>query len=159
MRKFIMGLLGMCLASMLIVASQTSASASTYKQTHDDRESAFMEVGYGRQSDGAGFTIYYITIWCDPDHWGALAFGWEDIALDGHGLSIRNLDTNNIRWSRDDSDSNVHLDSGGQYECKRTWSVNQTFPDANSMAIYYSFTGQRKLQPDYDDSMRIVINN
>lgn len=150
----------LALAFGLSLMVPAAAQASTYRQDCTPEGSSCMEVGFQRDGDGAGFTIYYITIWCKPFFYGiGPLLGWEDVALDGHILSIRNLDTNVIRWSRNDGDSNVHLDSGGTDQCKRTWSVNEHYGSANSMAIYYDYTEQLNNQPDNERARRIVINN
>jgi hypothetical protein len=112
-----------------------------------------MEVDYSRDAGTTGFTIYDIQIWCDPYAYGVSPFGWDDIAVDGHGMTISNLI--NVKWSLTDAQSN--LSSSGN--CSRVIGVNEHWGNPTTMKINWWFTEQLNNQHDFDDSIAITITN
>lgn len=149
----------MALACGLVVAAQSSASATTTHCDDSPDGSTTFCMQYDQDPGPDGFYVYWVRATCKPFYFGiGPAFGWEDIALDGHVLQIINLATQTVKWGVGDTNANVHLDSGGTNQCTRTWWVQEHWASMNTLYADYVFDEQKNNQPDKENVLIDLID-
>jgi hypothetical protein len=153
-------LLAICMS--LTFASPASASQT---QCRDSSDTAVLLCAvFSKDAGGTGFTLDKLIGSCKPYIFGTEPVaGWDDIAIDGHGIQVWKWDSgvgNQVqKVNITDSNSNVHLDSGGDHACIRTWQIDQHWPDMNTMLIRWDFTEQKNHASDVSDVIQMSFTN
>lgn len=153
MKRFAVWAVGLFMASaVLVIGSQTVAQANVNSDCVD-QQAVCLDVLFTKDSLHEGINVDAVNLWCDANHW---ATGWDNPAVDGHGLTITNVDTGNVLFRLDDAHSNVTVSNGS---CARIVDVNLDRPHAHHFRVYWFFTEQINLWKDYDYAISIDIYN
>lgn len=162
MKKFMMWLAPLMLAGTIVFAVQSSASATQTQCSESQDTSTKLCAVFSKDAGNTGFTLDRLIGSCKPFWFGTEPIaGWDDIAIDGHGLQVWRWDSGAQvqKVNITDANSNVHLDSGGDHVCTRTWQIDQHWPDMNTMLIRWDFTEQKNHSPDVLDVIQMSFTN
>lgn len=159
LKRIALGLLGICMVAIFVVAARIPANAASTNCVKSDDTAITYCINFSKDAGPDGFYVYWVRASCDPFFYGiGPVAGWDDIAIDGHIMQISKY-SGVLKWSQPDSNANVHLDSGGTNQCTRTWTVNEHYPDMNHLYTVYTFTEQRNNNSDIFDAVDMDFIN
>ena len=111
------------------------------------------EKGFNRDPNGnpQGFSIGEVETWCNLTP----AWNWEsDMAVNGHGLTIKNWDIDKVKWSVGE-DSNM---STGTNHCHHYYQPVLYMGKAHQARINFWFTDRIDGESDYDNGVSITLS-
>lgn len=156
--KRIIVALALAFGLALVIAPPASATQTQCTASNDG--AVHYCINFSKDAGSDGFYVYWVKGYCDPFAYGTEPIaGWDDIAIDGHGMLLMNLDTLHTQWSVSDANSNVHLDSGGDHACTRTWWIQEHYPAMNHLYVEWDGTEQLNHQSDIDFHLHMDFIN
>lgn len=149
------------IASLAVVLglslSASPSHAATYITKKDCTSDGYvcLTVTFWKDDLHQGIGVYNIVGNCTIGGSGPL-FGWDDPAIDGHGLDAYNDTSGVLFWTIGES-SNVY-DTGGS--CQNSWYVGVDKPNSHSVTVYWHFTAQFNVYSDYTKTLSVTqLNN